>query len=42
MPAPSARYHCLQASDLKSVFEAFAAFGSREAVGGMEGRAFSK
>lgn len=34
--------HFLQASDLKSIFEAFAAFGSREPVGGMEGRAFSK
>ncbi|KAL4441467.1 hypothetical protein ABPG77_001971 [Micractinium sp. CCAP 211/92] len=29
-------------SNLKAVFEAFSAFGSRESVGGMEGRAFSK
>ncbi|PSC76607.1 p25-alpha family [Micractinium conductrix] len=28
--------------DLRSVFEAFAQFGSREPAGGMEGRAFSK
>lgn len=29
-------------AELRSIFDAFANFGSREPAGGMEGRAFSK